>query len=75
MHHALQLFNIYFRSLKDEHVCVCVCFPFCFAICAFICIKYACVCVCVCYFHLRASELSPLPYHGEFQSRGRDELV
>lgn len=25
MHHALQLFNIYFRSLKDEHVCVCVC--------------------------------------------------
>ena len=31
--------------------------------------------LCVCVFHLCAAELSPLPYHGEFQSRGRDELV
>lgn len=33
------------------------------------------LCICVCVFHLCATELSPLPYHGEFQSRGRDELV
>lgn len=39
------------------------------ALCCFSCF------LCVCVFHRRATELSPLPYHGEFQSRGRDELV
>ena len=59
--------SVYFLSLKEQ---VWICF-------ILICFVYLRVseCVCVCVFHWRATELSPLPYHGEFQSRGRDELV
>lgn len=33
------------------------------------------LCVSVCVFNVFTTELSLLPYHGEFQSHGRDELV